>query len=88
MIFWKYAKWPLALLVVCAIVGILVYILEVDNDLNGHVDGSPLDVDNSMFELKHLRNNNKSAINFINYNRVNRTGRLIFATHIARSMIF
>lgn len=79
----KYAKWLLALLAIGGIVGILLYILEIENNLNAEmsVDNDKLLTNNNNNVLApdhHPHNSHRgekialSSINY-NYNHVNRS---------------
>lgn len=82
-IIWNNAKWLLALLVVTGIVGIIVYILEVESNLNaettnGDYDGHFLsnlndDKNSSTFEIDQLHRGEKIVLSSINYNGINQT---------------
>lgn len=82
-IIWKNAKWLLALLLVTGIVGIIVYILEVENNLNAETNNADYDghllnninnnQNSSMFENDQLHHGEKIVLSSINYNRINQT---------------
>lgn len=62
--FWKYAMWPLALILVCIMVAAVVYFLLSQNDLGDH---------HSALHSQNQYDDERNAINFINsYNSVSR----------------
>lgn len=76
--FWKYTKWPLALLLVCAMVGWMAYFLISENDLN------------ETDELRHMHSKSPSFADEIDFHQPDKTAINLYNhyKHINRTNLY